>query len=67
MAARTAAGVIVALSLACRAGYRVPHDVATVQQGVEFRGWQALVLRNRQLEAVVVPAIGRIVALRFAA
>ena len=49
MAARIAAGVIVALVLSCRASYRVPHEAATVQQGVEFRGWQALVLRNRAL------------------
>ena len=57
--------LIVALALACRAGIARARDAATVQQGVDFRGWQALVLRNRQLEAVVVPAIGRIVALRL--
>jgi len=65
MAARTAAGVIVALVLACRPEHRVVRDATTVQRDVDFRGWPALVLRNRQLEAVVVPAIGRIVSLRL--
>jgi hypothetical protein len=56
---------MVALALACRANSRgLQMDVTTVQQDVDFRGWKALVLRNRQLEAVVVPAIGRIVSLR---
>jgi hypothetical protein len=65
MAPRIAACLIVALGLSCRAGTRASRDAATVQQGVDFRGWQALALRNRQLEVVVVPAIGRIVALRL--
>ena len=65
MATRIAACLIVALVLSCRANTRASRDAATVQQGVDFRGWPALVLRNRQLEAVVVPAIGRIVALRL--
>src|SRR5688572_19190141 len=65
MATRIAAVLIVALGLSCRASTRASRDAVTVQRGVDFRGWQALVLRNRQLEVVVVPAIGRIVALRL--
>jgi hypothetical protein len=67
---RTAAGLIVmiALASACRHGGAsdvVARDnVTTVEQDVDFHGWKALVLRN-QVEAVVVPAIGRVVALRI--
>jgi hypothetical protein len=72
MAPRTLAVLIPALALAlgCRPlreeGFRMNlHDTATVNEGVDFRGWKALVLRNSRLEAVVVPAIGRVVALRL--
>jgi hypothetical protein len=33
---------------------------------VDFHGWSAMALRNGQLELVVVPAIGRMMSLRFA-
>ncbi len=59
---------MITLAPACRHGGAsavVARDSATtVEQDVDFHGWKALVLRNR-LEAVVVPAIGRVVALRM--
>ena len=59
---------MITLAPACRHGGAsavVARDsVTTVEQDVGFHGWKALVLRNR-LEAVVVPAIGRVVALRI--
>jgi len=67
---RTAAGLIAitALAPACRHGATsavVARDsVTTIDHNVDFHGWKALVLRDR-VEAVVVPAIGRVVALRI--
>jgi hypothetical protein len=45
---------------------RLPqHDLGTVA-AVDFHGWQAMPLRNRHTEVVVVPAIGRVMSLGFA-
>ena len=67
---RAAAGLIAitALAPACRHGgppaVAARDSATTIEQDVDFHGWKALVLRAR-VEATVVPAIGRVVALRI--
>jgi hypothetical protein len=65
-------GLLGGADVACRAEPRpdAPLRDAALDVGkvtaVDFHGWPAMALRNGRLEIVVVPAIGRVMSLRFA-